>query len=260
MPLIYTLISRQTHILTEYALPNIGGNYMQITNTLLKKITKQPHPTADAHSLDDENSAVRSQLLGNSSATNSTPGSLVRQSYVYDNYIYHYTYTPEDTLIYLCLTDRNYNTPTAYSFLDELRQQFTSLYKPYAIAVASAYSLATYDDEISRLMQRYNTEYGSSGDKKLHQINAQLTSVKDVMVTNIDSVLERGEKIELLVDKSDMLSSESVKFKKSSQRLKYKKMFDAARWYMILALVLLAVVYVGLAFGCGGVSLPNCRG
>jgi vesicle-associated membrane protein 7 len=35
------------------------------------------------------------------------------------------------------------------------------------------------------------------------------------MVENIDRVLQRGEKIELLVDKSEQLSSQAKKFEKS---------------------------------------------
>jgi hypothetical protein len=39
--------------------------------------------------------------------------------------------------------------------------------------------------------------------------------VKDVMIENIDRVLERGEKIELLVDKTDRLNQQAFKFEKS---------------------------------------------
>jgi hypothetical protein len=44
--------------------------------------------------------------------------------------------------------------------------------------------------------------------------------VKSVMVENIDKVLERGEKIELLVDKTDALQGDAFRFKKQSRRLK----------------------------------------
>jgi vesicle-associated membrane protein 7 len=40
------------------------------------------------------------------------------------------------------------------------------------------------------------------------------------MVENIDKVLERGEKIELLVDKTDALQGDAFRFKKQSRRLK----------------------------------------
>jgi len=39
--------------------------------------------------------------------------------------------------------------------------------------------------------------------------------VKDVMIENIDRVLERGERIELLVDKTDRLNQQAFKFEKT---------------------------------------------
>lgn len=46
-------------------------------------------------------------------------------------------------------------------------------------------------------------------------MQAQIDEVKDVMIENIDRVLERGERIELLVDKTDKLSQNARKFEKS---------------------------------------------
>jgi hypothetical protein len=43
----------------------------------------------------------------------------------------------------------------------------------------------------------------------------QLDNVKDVMIENIDRVLERGERIELLVDKTDRLNHQAFKFEKT---------------------------------------------
>ena len=39
------------------------------------------------------------------------------------------------------------------------------------------------------------------------------------MVENIDKVLDRGERIELLVDKSSTIQDNSFRFKKQSRRL-----------------------------------------
>ena len=41
------------------------------------------------------------------------------------------------------------------------------------------------------------------------------------MMENIDRVLERGEKIELLVDKTDKLNQQAFKFEKSVSLLQY---------------------------------------
>ena len=48
----------------------------------------------------------------------------------------------------------------------------------------------------------------------ISRVQAQIDTVKDVMIENIDRVLERGEKIELLVDKTDRLNQQAYKFEK----------------------------------------------
>jgi vesicle-associated membrane protein 72 len=40
---------------------------------------------------------------------------------------------------------------------------------------------------------------------KLSKLKAQITEVKGIMMDNIERVLDRGEKIELLVDKTETL-------------------------------------------------------
>jgi vesicle-associated membrane protein 72 len=42
-------------------------------------------------------------------------------------------------------------------------------------------------------------------DAQLCHCDVQVSEVKNIMVDNIEKVLERGEKIELLVDKTDNL-------------------------------------------------------
>lgn len=62
----------------------------------------------------------------------------------------------------------------------------------------------------------YNTNPTSDNISK---VQAQIDSVKDVMIENIDRVLERGERIELLVDKTDRLNQQAFKFEKTVRYL-----------------------------------------
>ncbi|KAL5784953.1 hypothetical protein ACOSQ2_007345 [Xanthoceras sorbifolium] len=47
---------------------------------------------------------------------------------------------------------------------------------------------------------------------KLAKLKAQVSEVKGVMMENIEKVLDRGEKIELLVDKTENLRSQVSKY------------------------------------------------
>ena len=63
-------------------------------------------------------------------------------------------------------------------------------------------------------------------------------------------MLERGERIELLVDKTDHLQSESFAFKRDARRMKQKMWWTNIRWMAALAAVVLVIVYVVVAIAC----------
>ncbi|CAB4065502.1 VAMP7 [Lepeophtheirus salmonis] len=54
---------------------------------------------------------------------------------------------------------------------------------------------------------------------KLDTVREEVDQVRNLAVSNIESIIERGEKLELLIDKTENLSSTSVQFKQTSVAL-----------------------------------------
>merc|ERR1712039_1090835 len=73
--------------------------------------------------------------------------------------------------------------------------------------------------ELTRMLRdligSYNDEHGSS---KVQQMEQELDYVTDMMRDNIGKVMERGERIESLLDKTSLLKSESVSFRNHAKR------------------------------------------
>ena len=63
-------------------------------------------------------------------------------------------------------------------------------------------------------------------------------------------MLDRGERIELLVDKTDHLQSESFAFKREARRLKQRLWWKNARLLAIIAALVLLVAYIIVCFAC----------
>ena len=63
-------------------------------------------------------------------------------------------------------------------------------------------------------------------------------------------VLERGERIELLVDKTDHLQSESFAFKRDARRMRQKMWWQNVRWMAALGTAGLVIIYVIIAIAC----------
>ena len=80
-----------------------------------------------------------------------------------------------------------------------------------------------------------------------------------VMIQNIESVLERGEKIELLVDKTDRLNQQAFKFEASSRNLRKAMYWKQMRCRIFLGVGVLILLYLFAASACGGVTFPRCR-
>lgn len=91
------------------------------------------------------------------------------------------------------------------------------------------------------------TQWSSGQKDKVTSIRNQVEEVKTVMVKNIDDIFERGEKIELLVDKAEEMNQQAVKFKQVSGQLKRKM------WWQNVKLIGVIVVIVVVSFCCCGI-------
>lgn len=95
------------------------------------------------------------------------------------------------------------------------------------------------------------------------------------MVHNVEAILSRGERIELLVDKTDNLSSQARAFRKRSVQLRRRMWWKNTRLIALTGVVVLVrpvliallavmmvhaqlLVYLILASACGA-TLSHCR-
>uniref|UniRef100_A0A4W5L4G2 Vesicle-associated membrane protein 7 n=1 Tax=Hucho hucho TaxID=62062 RepID=A0A4W5L4G2_9TELE len=86
----------------------------------------------------------------------------------------------------------------------------------------------------------------------------QVDDLKGIMVRNIDLVAQRGEKLELLIDKTENLVGSSVSFKTTSRNLARAMCMKNLKLTVIVVVVSLVILYVVVSAACGGLSWPNC--
>ncbi len=95
--------------------------------------------------------------------------------------------------------------------------------------------------------------------QKIDPIKKQLQEVRDITAQNIDKVLERGEKIDILVDNSAKLQNQSYQFQKSSRRLKNTMYLRRVKCYFIITFIIGLFIYFISSIICGHVSLKHCK-
>jgi vesicle-associated membrane protein 7 len=105
-------------------------------------------------------------------------------------------------------------------------------------------------------MKHYNTI--SATGAPLSAVQGKLETVKGVMVQNIEMILGRGEKLELLVDKTDALQTQAFQFQKTSKKLRHAMFMRKVKLYAAIALSVAVVVWIISAVACG-IDYSKCR-
>ncbi|OXU29756.1 hypothetical protein TSAR_014806 [Trichomalopsis sarcophagae] len=217
MPLLYSVVARGPTVLSKHAA--CAGNFEEVTEQILAKIPPQND----------------------------------KMTYSQGPYLFHYVC--EDRIIYMCITDDDFQRSRAFLYLNEIKRRFRTMYGDGALT-ALAYAMNT---EFGRVLANEMKHYSESKDlDTISKVHGELDELKDIMVKNIDNLAMRGERLELLVNKTENLSNNSVTFRKSSRNLARSLFWKNVKMYVILGAALIIVIYVILALSCGGLGLPKC--
>eukprot|EP01083_Nonionella_stella_P002562 7355_1 len=216
--IIYALVSRGSDVLAEHT--ERTGNFEQVTRQLLKQI-----PPEDKS-----------------------------MSYSYEKCHYMFHYVVADGITYLCLTDEGLSRIVAFRFLEDVKNRFVDTFGDRA-KTAIAYSFnPDFQGVIRRLMEAANDPRSKkyrSTDSKISAINEEIESTKNTVIQSIEKVLVRGEKIELLIHKSDQLDTEARKFNRQSRTLKHRMLCKNIKMTLALVLVVLILIWLISAMICG---------
>ena len=219
--IIYALVARGRNVLAEQT--ENSGNFTTVTRMLLQKIP------------DDRDA---------------------RASYEYDAYVFHYLV--RDGVTHLCMTEASAGKRLPFDFLEEVANRFAHTFSEDARRNAIAFELnGEFAPVLKDLMQYFAT--AGSGADKISQVQHKIEENKNVMRENIDKILERGEKIELLVQKTDELGHQAFKFEKEARTLKRAMIWKRVRLYLVISFVVAVLVVIAAMFACGGVDFqPRC--
>jgi len=83
-----------------------------------------------------------------------------------------------------------------------------------------------------------------SATEPVAQLRQQVNDVSDVMRQNVNKVIERGEKLEDLQERSEILEATSNQFQQQATRVKKKMWWQNMKMKIILAVVILVVIAI----------------
>ena len=146
-------------------------------------------------------------------------------------------------LSFVVIADSDLARRIAFGFLIEIRKRFLAQYPPSVTDFADLpnYGAANFNGELKELMVEYGTT-GQGREDALTNARQEIDDVRGIMTRNIEGLLERGERIDLLVDKTDRLGGSAREFRVRSRGLKRKMWWKNVKLMSLLALVLVLIV------------------
>jgi len=135
-----------------------------------------------------------------------------RQSIEHESYVVH-CYVRSDGLGGTVISDQEYPTRVAFVLLTQLLDEFTQAQGNSWKAVTQQESVTF--PPIEEYLQKYQDP--ASADK-VTKIQKDLDETTQILHKTIDSVLERGVKLDNLIERSDDLSKQSKMFYKQAKK------------------------------------------
>ena len=106
-------------------------------------------------------------------------------------------------------------------------------------------------------IEEYST-FIDEEDIKIQNAKKNINIVKEKLIDNISNIVERGQKIDLLVTDTETLENSSLKFYDTSQKLKWAFYLKNLKCKIFALISLLIIIFFIIVTSCGGFKFENC--
>lgn len=216
--LIYSFVARGTVVLAEHT--DFIGNFAEVASQCLKKL----------------------------------PVSNTKFTYNADGHTFNYL--TNNGFTYCVVAVESVGRELVMAFLDRIKEDFTKRYGGGKATTAAPKSLnKEFGPKLKEHMQ-YCVEHPEEVSK-LAKVKAQVSEVQQVMRANIDQVLDRQVKIDVLVGQTEDLRNQAADFRGTSDQIRRKMWYQNMKIKLIIFAILIVIILIIVLSVCGGF---NCGG
>lgn len=157
----------------------------------------------------------------------------------------------------MAMSDQDTKVRLPFAYLADVQNRFDARFSSKAAwGNAQNFELnASFQRELQDRTSFFNSDPAAD---KLQSVQAQINDVKGIMVENIEKVLQRGDRIELLVEKTDELNNQSLAFKKKTGQLKNAMWWKNMRLWVIIIVIGVLAFWFLLSLICN-FDFSKCR-
>eukprot|EP00871_Galdieria_phlegrea_P003073 jgi/Galph1/3767/GphlegSOOS_G2401.1 len=172
----------------------------------------------------------------------------------YENDNLSFNFLISEGVTYLCIARRLYPRRLVFSFLEDIRNRFVSAYGNQISNAGPLQMQHDFRPVLQQQMEHFSNEVEAD---KLSRVQQQVDEVTSVMRNNIDDALNRGERLDVLVDKAEDLRGGASQFQRSSTQL--KRNFCKRNMKIIICIVVV-VLLIAIAIVLGVVLTQRNSG
>eukprot|EP00894_Picocystis_sp_ML_P002300 jgi/Pico_ML_1/52817/g3468.t1 len=157
-----------------------------------------------------------------------------------------------DSVCFGCIAAADFTANAAMLFLGKLKEQFHRQYSTEQIMgpEENAGPFKKFSQHIKVEMEKVY----DGGNNKITQVKSQIEDTKNVMVMNIDKVLQRGEKLEDVMIKSDSMRDHAMQFRNKGRKLRRALWCQNMKLTLVIIAALLLLAFVIFLAACKGFS------
>ncbi|SAM70739.1 related to vesicle-associated membrane protein 7 [Ustilago bromivora] len=204
---------------------------------VLALVAKGSHILAETHDPAHDRFLPAAQTILSRIPPNSS-----KLSYAFEDWLFHYV--SSDNLVYMAVADTDTGRRIPFAFLAHVQRHFLSSYEVPSEDEISSTDHSGLTKELKELVNKFNAD--PQGVDPIAQAKNELAGVKDIMTQNVEQILSRGERIELLMDRTDNAANQSMAFRRRAVGLRRQMWWKNVKVIGLAgfsAVVLLFVLY-----------------
>ncbi|TKY90515.1 hypothetical protein EX895_000513 [Sporisorium graminicola] len=187
---------------------------------VLALVAKGSHILAETHDPAHDRFLPAAQTILSRIPPNSS-----KLSYAFEDWLFHYV--SQDGMVYMAVADAETGRRMPFSFLAHVQKKFLSTYEVPSTTDSLDTDYSALTATLASLIQQFNTD--PQAVDPIAQAKNELAGVKDIMTQNVEQILSRGERIELLMDRTDNAANQSMAFRRRAVGLRRQMWWKNAK-------------------------------
>lgn len=246
----------------QYYAPKLDINYAEMVSQNIGSINSVPEDRTDNYRLSTYMLNNRTDKTGSSSANNAQENHGGEHKSAYINLVLYYNkklMKNNDLITLVILCSDTMLRSFVYNLMDKIMYTYLSSYYESPGLTVNLTTTTNFEFKLKMRdiiiheetqLARVTHSYGS--------VDGELAEVRNIMNTNIDKILGRGQALDTLIDKTQHLNSSSNAFRRHATTVRRKYWWSNVKSVVLTSIIAILILYFLIGLECGLPFYSRC--